>query len=70
MPKRTKKLLIYLDQNFISEIAKAGINNRVKPEWKQLFELLKEGFLDEKLVVPQSRFHSLETSLAPALKSG
>jgi hypothetical protein len=68
MPKRTKKLLIYLDQNFISEVAKAGINDRVKPEWKQLFELLKEGFLDEKLVVPQSRFHSVETSLAPALK--
>jgi len=68
MPKRTKKLLIYLDQNFISEIAKAGIKDRVKPEWRQLFELLKEGFLDEKLVVPQSRFHNVETSLAPALK--
>lgn len=68
MPKRTKKLLVYLDQNFISEVAKAGINDRVKPEWKQLFELLKEGFLDEKLVVPQSRFHNVETSLAPALK--
>ena len=68
MPKRTKKLLIYLDQNFISEIAKAGIKNRVKPEWTTLFELLREGFLDEKLVVPQSRFHNVETSLAPALK--
>ncbi len=68
MPKRTKKLLVYLDQNFISEVAKAGINDRVKPEWKQLYELLKEGFRDEKLVVPQSRFHNVETSLAPALK--
>jgi len=48
MPKRTKKLLVYLDQNFISEMAKADINDKVKPEWKDLYRLLKEGFLDEK----------------------
>ena len=69
MPKRTKKLLVYLDQNFISELAKADINNKVKQEWKDLYQLLKEGFLDEKLVVPQSWFHKVETSLAPVLKA-
>lgn len=69
MPKRTKKLLVYLDQNFISEMAKADFNDRVKQEWKGLYELLKEGFLDEKLVVPQSWFHDIETSLAPVLKA-
>jgi hypothetical protein len=68
MPKRTKKLLVYLDQNFISEMAKADINDKVKPEWKELYRLLQEGFLDEKLVVPQSWFHNIETSLAPVLK--
>jgi hypothetical protein len=68
MPKSTKKLLIYLDQNFISELAKADINDKVKQEWKDLYQLLKEGFLDEKLVVPQSWFHNIETSLAPVLK--
>jgi hypothetical protein len=68
MPKRTKKLLIYLDQNFISELAKADINNKVKPVWKDVYRLLVEGFLDEKLVVPQSWFHDIETSLAPVLK--
>jgi hypothetical protein len=68
MPKRTKKLLIYLDQNFISEIAKADVNDRVKQEWKELFSLLKEGFIEEKLVVPQSWFHNVETSFAPILK--
>jgi hypothetical protein len=41
MPKRTKKLLIYLDQNFISEMAKADVNDKVKQEWKDLFQ----GFL-------------------------
>jgi hypothetical protein len=68
MPKRTKKLLVYLDQNFISEMAKADVNVKVKQEWKDLFSLLKEGFLEEKLVVPQSWFHDVETSFAPVLK--
>jgi len=68
MPKRTKKLLVYLDQNFISEMAKADVNVRVKKEWKDLFSLLKEGFVEEKLVVPQSWFHNVETSFAPVLK--
>jgi hypothetical protein len=68
MPKRTKKLLVYLDQNFISEMAKADVNVKVKQEWKDLFSLLKEGFLGEKLVVPQSWFHDVETSFAPVLK--
>jgi hypothetical protein len=34
MPKRTKKLIVYLDQNFISEMAKADINAKVKQEWR------------------------------------
>jgi hypothetical protein len=68
MPKRSKKLLVYLDQNFISEMAKADVNDKVKQEWKDLFSLLKEGFLEEKLVVPQSWFHDVETSFAPVLK--
>ncbi len=68
MPKRTKKLLVYLDQNFIIEMAKADVNDKVKQEWKDLFPLLKEGFLEEKLVVPQSWFHDVETSFAPVLK--
>ena len=64
MPKSTKKLLIYLDQNFLSEMAKADPNNKVKPEFKELYDLLHTGFVEEKLVVPQSWFHDLETSFA------
>jgi hypothetical protein len=30
MQKCTKKLLVYLDQNFISEMAKADVNVKVK----------------------------------------
>ena len=68
MPKLTEKLLVYLDQNFISEIAKRDFNAKVRPEFTDLYEILKTGFLEEKLVVPQSYFHNIETSLAPDLK--
>ena len=68
MLKRTKKLLVYLDQNFISEIAKRDLNTKVKPEFTELYEILKAGLIEEKLVVPQSHFHDMETSLAPVFK--
>jgi len=67
-PKRTRKLLVYLDQNFLSEMSKADINENVRPEFKEIYELLHEGFISEKLVVPQSRLHDVETSLASHLK--
>lgn len=64
MPKRTKKLLVYLDQNFISNMAKGPINERVKAEFREIYELLHTGFVEEKLVVPQSLMHDVETSMA------
>lgn len=68
MGKLSEKLVIYLDQNFISEIAKAEINSKVRKEFRELFELLHKGFLEEKLVVPSSWFQKIETCLAPELK--
>jgi len=68
MGKLSKKLIVYLDQNFISEMAKADINLQVKPEFKKIYELLHKGFIDEKLVVPISWSHRVETSLVPRLK--
>jgi hypothetical protein len=59
MGKRTQKLLVYLDQNFLSEMAKAGINEKVRPEFKEIYELLHLGFVDEKLVVPGSVLHDV-----------
>jgi hypothetical protein len=50
--KRTQKLLVYLDQNFLSEMSKADVNDKVRPEFKEIYELLHQGFVDEKLVVP------------------
>jgi hypothetical protein len=33
MGKRSQKLLLDLDQNFLSEMAKADINEKVRPEF-------------------------------------
>ena len=52
----------------IVDISKADINDKVKPEFKQLYDIIKAGFHEEKLMVPQSEFHEIETSLAPDLK--
>jgi hypothetical protein len=68
MPKRTKKLLVYLDQNFLSEMSKADTHEKVRPEFKEVYELLHQGFVDEKLVVPGSWLHDVESSLATHLK--
>jgi hypothetical protein len=68
MGKRSQKLLVYLDQNFLSEMSKADINENVRPEFKEIYELLHQGFVDEKLVVPGSMLHDIESSLATHLK--
>lgn len=68
MGKGTQKLLVYLDQNFLSEMSKADVNERVRPEFKEIYELLHQGFVDEKLVVPGSLLHDIESSLATHLK--
>lgn len=65
MGKRTKKLIVYLDQNFLSDMSKAG---KARPEFKGIYELLHEGFIDEKLVVPGSPLHDIESSLATHLR--
>jgi len=68
MGRRTQKLLVYLDQNFLSGISQADVNERVQPEFKEIYELLRQGFVDEKLVVPGSLLHDIESSLATHLK--
>jgi hypothetical protein len=68
MGKRTQKLLVYLDQNFLSEMSKADLIEKVRPEFKEIYELLHQGFVDEKLVVPGSLLHDIESSLATHLK--
>jgi hypothetical protein len=68
MGKRTRKLLVYLDQNFLSGMSRADVNEKVRPEFREIYELLHQGFVDEKLVVPSSLLHDIESSLATHLK--
>jgi hypothetical protein len=67
MSSRPRKLLVYLDQNFISEMAKTN-HEKVRPDFGELYSVLHEGFWNEQLVVLRSRFHDVETSLAGLLK--
>jgi len=70
MGKLTRKLVVYLDQNFLSEIAKSKKTPKVHPGFSVIYELLHRGFIDEKVVVPASWYHDVETSFAPSLKAG
>jgi len=45
-----------------ANMAKGPDNKRVKPEFGEIYELLHRGFVEEKLVVPQSLMHDVETS--------
>jgi hypothetical protein len=66
---RPRKLLVYLDQNFVSEMAKLGMNSKVRPEFETLFNVLHGGFLEEKIVALRSRFHEVESSLSGHLRA-
>ena len=68
MPKQTRKLLVYLDQNFLSAMAKADGDEEIDPAFTEIYRLLHQGFVDEKLVVPSSVLHDIESSLATHLK--
>ena len=64
---RPRKLLAYLDQNFISEMTKQA-HGKVRHDFRELYAVLQKGFWNEQLVVLRSRFHDVETSLAGGLK--
>lgn len=57
----TKKKIIYIDQSFISNLAKAEEKNLEK--YKILARLLKQGVSEEKIVCPSSWYHREESSL-------
>lgn len=60
------KLIIYLDQNFVSNMAKAkflgapGLASRFQ-EYGALYDLLKAHVDNDKVICPESLFHELET---------
>ena len=65
---RPRKLLIYLDQNYLSNLAKVDLIGRVPKEYLTLRSRLQAGFAAEKLVVLASVTHSIESDLTPNWK--
>lgn len=59
------KTIIYLDQNFISDIAKLNLadkKDKVNPNLRVVFDTIKKGVDDEKFLSPDSWIHSIETA--------
>ncbi len=61
-----EKKIIYLDQNFISDIAKLTIDrkkDKISPTLKGVYTAMKLGVDEEKFLSPNSSIHALETAL-------
>ena len=59
------KVVIYLDQNFISDIAKLSMEDRkskVNPLLGELYKEIKTGVDEEKFLSPDSWIHAIETA--------
>jgi hypothetical protein len=66
--RKPKKILVYLDQNVLSETAKLEMNPNVRADFGVLFQLLHQAFLGGKLTTLRSTYHDAETSMAGSLK--
>ena len=67
------KVIIYLDQNFISDISKLSLKDkrdRVKPILQKVFDVIKIGVDEEKFLSPDGWIHAIETAAEsnPVLK--
>lgn len=59
------KAIIYLDQNFISDISKLSLEDKkdkVKPALANVFKVIKDGVDEEKFLSPDSWVHAIETA--------
>ena len=56
----------YLEQNLLSEMAKADINKKVRPEFKEIYELLHSGIHTKSWLCPPRCCTILNPSLIRA----
>ena len=71
MPRRGNKPVVYLDQNWVSEITKSRIDggeNQDKPYFDKLFTALNRGVTEGKFVCPTSQSHISESAFIPRLR--
>ena len=72
MPRRGNKPVIYLDQNWISEITKSQIVGRFSKDdtfYSHLSSVLHTGVSEGKFACPTSEFHHTEASFNPNLRA-
>ena len=72
MPRRGNKPVVYLDQNWISEITKSQFivrPNKDKAFYSRLSSVIHTGVSEGKLVCPTSEFHHTEASFNPDLRA-
>ena len=65
-----RKKIIYLDQNWLSDMAKAQRNEDVrvdKPYFTELFKAIRQAITDDKIVCPTSPLHTSESNLSSKL---
>lgn len=63
MHLKGNKLLIYLDQNWVSEIIKAGTKKAPTDFFNKLLNVLETGVSESRFACPTSQFHSSEALL-------
>ena len=64
------KVIIYLDQNFVSNFAKAGTRSLKDRKWLCLYEILSDLVRNQqKVICPESLFHEIESNLSETLVS-
>ena len=71
MKRRGDKPVVYLDQNWISEITKSYMddwNSPDKPFYQRLSSALQEGLANNRFVCPTSSFHESEASYGSRVK--
>ena len=62
------KVIIYLDQNFVSNMAKARTGSLKDQKWLCLYEILNNLVRkQQKVVCPESHFHEIESNLSKTL---
>ena len=62
------KVIIYLDQNFVSNMAKARTGSLKDQRWLYLYEILSSLVRNQqKVVCPESLFHEIESNLSGTL---
>ncbi len=72
MQRRGKKPIVYLDQNWISEITKSQIIGRLSKDsafYSHLSSALHTGVSNGKFACPTSEFHHREASFSPKLRA-